>query len=109
MKSTQSFGFDSRKPSYSTFPLRTDIVLTGKEGEKGEVGPKGLKGPNGPSVTKPEQNGFLFTRHSQTTKIPECPQGSSQLYTGYSLLFINGNNRAHGQDLGNTTALTQDV
>lgn len=46
------------------------------------------------------RNGFLFTKHSQELYVPRCPEGSSLLYSGYSLLFINGNNRAHGQDLG---------
>lgn len=32
--------------------------------------------------------------------VPDCPEGSTILYRGFSLLFINGNNRAHGQDLG---------
>lgn len=42
----------------------------------------------------------MFTKHSQELSVPQCPPGSSSLYDGYSLLFINGNNRAHGQDLG---------
>ncbi|KAF0030983.1 hypothetical protein F2P81_017714 [Scophthalmus maximus] len=48
----------------------------------------------------PEKDGFLFTRHSQNLFVPSCPAGSNEVYSGYSLLFINGNNRAHGQDLG---------
>ncbi len=43
---------------------------------------------------------FLCSRHSQTTMIPECPAGSVKLWDGYSLLFVQGNDRAHGQDLG---------
>ncbi len=60
----------------------------------GEVGPKGSKGPPG------TKDGFLFTKHSQKTSVPACPSGSKHVYVGYSLLFINGNNRGHGQDLG---------
>lgn len=60
----------------------------------GEVGPKGSQGPPG------TKDGFLFTKHSQKTLVPACPPGSKRVYFGYSLLFINGNNRGHGQDLG---------
>ncbi|KAF7657111.1 hypothetical protein LDENG_00031880 [Lucifuga dentata] len=72
----------------------------GVPGLKGSVGAKGARGPPGPSGPCADVDGFLFTRHSQTRHIPECPAGSNLLYPGYSLLFINGNNRAHGQDLG---------
>lgn len=64
------------------------------------MGAKGVLGQPGPCADIKE-DGFLFTRHSQELHIPECPAGSTQLYSGFSLLFINGNNRAHGQDLGN--------
>lgn len=33
-------------------------------------------------------------------RVPVCPAGTTFIYSGYSLLFINGNERAHGQDLG---------
>lgn len=75
-------------------------LLAGIEGPRGAIGRKGVKGRPGPCSDTPEKNGFLFTRHSQKLFIPDCPAGSSQVYSGYSLLFINGNNRAHGQDLG---------
>lgn len=60
----------------------------------GKGGPKGLRGPPG------TKDGFLFTKHSQKISIPDCPHGSKLVYSGYSLLFVNGNNRGHGQDLG---------
>ncbi|NXV18375.1 CO4A3 protein, partial [Cepphus grylle] len=53
------------------------------------------------------RRGFIFTRHSQTTKIPSCPHGTSQIYVGYSLLFVQGNERAHGQDLGTAGSCLQ--
>ncbi|NXS10526.1 CO4A3 protein, partial [Neodrepanis coruscans] len=53
------------------------------------------------------RKGFIFTRHSQTTKIPSCPHGTSQIYVGYSLLFVQGNERAHGQDLGTAGSCLQ--
>lgn len=45
-------------------------------------------------------HGFLVTRHSQTVDVPSCPQGTSLIYDGYSLLYVQGNERSHGQDLG---------
>jgi len=45
-------------------------------------------------------HGFLVTRHSQTVEVPLCPEGTSLIYDGYSLLYIQGNERSHGQDLG---------
>lgn len=45
-------------------------------------------------------HGFLVTRHSQTVDVPQCPEGTSIIYEGYSLLYVQGNERSHGQDLG---------
>lgn len=42
----------------------------------------------------------MLVRHSQAVNIPECPQGASKLWDGYSLLYLEGNERAHNQDLG---------
>lgn len=42
----------------------------------------------------------LLYRHSQSTQTPICPDGTEKLWDGYSLLFVMGNERAHGQDLG---------
>jgi len=54
----------------------------------------------GPPGTPSVDHGFLVTRHSQTTDDPQCPPGTKILYHGYSLLYVQGNERAHGQDLG---------
>lgn len=32
--------------------------------------------------------------------MPYCPDGTNLIYDGYSLLYVQGNERAHGQDLG---------
>lgn len=81
----------------------------GSKGCKGEQGPpgfdgrpglKGIRGDTGPPATRTRMRGFLFTRHSQTTAIPSCPEGTEPLYSGFSLLFIQGNEQAYGQDLG---------
>lgn len=74
--------------------------LKGAEGFRGGLGRKGGRGLPGTNGELPKRDGFLFTRHSQSLQIPECPAASGRVYIGYSLLFINGNNRAHGQDLG---------
>jgi len=29
-----------------------------------------------------------------------CPPGTEQMWEGYSMLFLQGNAKAHGQDLG---------
>jgi hypothetical protein len=43
-------------------------------------------------------DGYLLTRHSQTMEIPTCPTGT-KMWEGYSILYLEGNERAHGQDL----------
>ncbi|MCL4140345.1 UNVERIFIED_CONTAM: hypothetical protein GTU68_017613, partial [Idotea baltica] len=44
--------------------------------------------------------GVLLVRHSQSIEVPSCGQGQVQLWEGYSLLYVEGNERAHHQDLG---------
>uniref|UniRef100_A0A3B4V3V9 Collagen IV NC1 domain-containing protein n=1 Tax=Seriola dumerili TaxID=41447 RepID=A0A3B4V3V9_SERDU len=68
----------------------------GQKGERGRKGPPGLPGGGGPHYV----DSFLIARHSQSIRVPDCPPGSSLIYSGYSLLFIKGNDKAHGQDLG---------
>lgn len=76
------------------------LVWTGSRGIQGPPGPDGLQGPPGPPGTASVAHGFLITRHSQTRDTPLCPQGTSRIYDGFSLLYVQGNERAHGQDLG---------
>uniref|UniRef100_A0A8C6U3B8 Collagen IV NC1 domain-containing protein n=1 Tax=Neogobius melanostomus TaxID=47308 RepID=A0A8C6U3B8_9GOBI len=75
----------------------------GRPGSRGLPGPPGSdgpQGPTGPSGSVAVAHGFLITRHSQSTEVPYCPEGSNLIYDGYSLLYVQGNERAHGQDLG---------
>lgn len=41
-----------------------------------------------------------MVRHSQSTIVPRCEQGTTKLWDGYSLLYLEGNENAHHQDLG---------
>ncbi|KAG7229291.1 hypothetical protein INR49_012949, partial [Caranx melampygus] len=70
--------------------------LVGTHGQPGRKGPPGLPGGSGPDYV----DSFLIAKHSQSIHVPKCPSGTTLIYSGYSLLFINGNERAHGQDLG---------
>ena len=47
----------------------------------------------------------MLVVHSQTTSIPNCPAGASKLWDGYSLLYLEGNEKAHSQDLGKNTQI----
>lgn len=82
---------------------------SGLEGRPGNPGHKGLPGlPGLPGRDLPcFVDSFMITRHSQSIHVPDCPYGSTLTYSGYSLLFINGNERTHGQDLGKSMETTQ--
>ncbi|OBS63843.1 hypothetical protein A6R68_07618, partial [Neotoma lepida] len=79
--------------------LFSDRVLR-PPGLDGLPGLKGKPGDRGTPASGTRMQGFVFTRHSQTTATPSCPEGTQPLYSGFSLLFVQGNERAHGQDLG---------
>lgn len=76
--------------------------LPGFPGVEGTPGPPGLPGPSGPpGLPGPTyKDGFLLVKHSQTTEVPQCPTGQQKLWDGYSLLYIEGNEKSHNQDLG---------
>jgi len=65
-------------------------------GPKGDVGLPGL--PGNPGYVPPV--GFPMTKHSQSRTLPECPAGMNKMWEGYSLLYIESNERSHHQDLG---------
>lgn len=67
-------------------------------GAKGDQGPSGDPGPPGP--TKNLNSGFLLVMHSQSTTVPSCPLNMRVLWIGYSLLYLEGQEKAHTQDLG---------
>uniref|UniRef100_A0ACB8FAR1 Uncharacterized protein n=1 Tax=Sphaerodactylus townsendi TaxID=933632 RepID=A0ACB8FAR1_9SAUR len=81
---------------------------TGTQGDKGEKGYPGLQGPPGQTgmpgppgtETRAAASGFLLVLHSQSDQEPLCPEGMPKLWTGYSLLYLEGQEKAHNQDLG---------
>lgn len=44
--------------------------------------------------------GYTLVKHSQSEQIPPCPVGMNKLWEGYSLLYVEGQEKAHSQDLG---------
>uniref|UniRef100_A0A8B9G438 Collagen IV NC1 domain-containing protein n=1 Tax=Amazona collaria TaxID=241587 RepID=A0A8B9G438_9PSIT len=100
------FTGDKGDPGYPSAGL-ISFPFTGQPGLVGFPGLQGLPGLPGTIIAGPTRRGFIFTRHSQSTRIPSCPHGTSQLYVGYSLLFVQGNERAHGQDLGTAGSCLQ--
>ena len=79
---------------YCAMPINKSIPRL--SGRRGDPGPSGLTGPPGGS----QPVGFLVVRHSQGQNIPTCPDGARKLWEGYSLLHLEGNDRATNQDLG---------
>lgn len=68
------------------------------------LGPPGPTGDPGPEGFGPGYlSGFLLVLHSQTAQEPACPVGMPRLWTGYSLLYMEGQEKAHNQDLGMDT------
>lgn len=74
----------------------------GAQGRTGAPGTPGFPGPPGePGASRRRQaRSVIVTRHSQESYGPECPLGATKLWEGFSLLYVLGNHRPHGQDLG---------
>lgn len=53
--------------------------------------------------------GFLLVVHSQSESIPRCPLQTEKLWEGYSLLYLEGQEKAYTQDLGNDTHTAKKV
>uniref|UniRef100_A0A8C6XUE1 Collagen type IV alpha 6 chain n=1 Tax=Naja naja TaxID=35670 RepID=A0A8C6XUE1_NAJNA len=62
----------------------------------GNPGPAGLPGMPGRSIGV----GYTLVKHSQSEQIPPCPVGMNKLWEGYSLLYVEGQEKSHNQDLG---------
>uniref|UniRef100_A0A8C8RBS9 Collagen IV NC1 domain-containing protein n=1 Tax=Pelusios castaneus TaxID=367368 RepID=A0A8C8RBS9_9SAUR len=79
--------------------FRGNIGFQGQEGDQvSPPGQTGIPGPPGPATIA--ASGFLLVLHSQSDKEPFCPEGMPRLWTGYSLLYLEGQEKAHNQDLG---------
>uniref|UniRef100_A0A673XH10 Collagen, type IV, alpha 1 n=1 Tax=Salmo trutta TaxID=8032 RepID=A0A673XH10_SALTR len=88
-------------PLCPMYYLYLGVILRKRpRGYPGPPGPDGVPGQVGPPGPSSMEHGFLVTRHSQSVEIPHCPEGTSVIYDGYSLLYVQGNERSHGQDLG---------
>uniref|UniRef100_A0A3Q2QXT8 Collagen IV NC1 domain-containing protein n=1 Tax=Fundulus heteroclitus TaxID=8078 RepID=A0A3Q2QXT8_FUNHE len=70
--------------------------LPGREGFPGPIGRPGVPGSSGRSIGV----GYTLVKHSQASDVPMCPQGMAKLWEGYSLLYVEGQEKAHNQDLG---------
>uniref|UniRef100_A0A3Q3MM58 Collagen IV NC1 domain-containing protein n=1 Tax=Mastacembelus armatus TaxID=205130 RepID=A0A3Q3MM58_9TELE len=70
----------------------------GEPGSPGDRGQIGDPGPPGPS--RIVNSGFLLVKHSQSMTVPTCPSNMRVLWSGYSLLYLEGQEKAHTQDLG---------
>lgn len=82
--------------------LRGEIGLQGPPGFDGRPGAAGLKGDAGqPCSSAPDYlTGILLVKHSQSEEVPRCEPGHTKLWDGYSLLYVDGNDYPHNQDLG---------
>lgn len=69
---------------------------------QGPPGFPGGKGESGRSCIdeSPYFSGTLVVRHSQSVSTPSCEAGQFKLWEGYSLLYVEGNEKSHHQDLG---------
>lgn len=65
-------------------------------GQSGNTGPPGRACESQPDYS----TGILLVKHSQSSTTPECESGHVKLWDGYSLLYIEGNEKSHNQDLG---------
>lgn len=74
---------------------------------QGQPGPPGPRGVDGAPCAQDEnyETGILLVKHSQSTVVPGCEPGHTKLWDGYSLLYIEGNEKSHNQDLGITDRL----
>ena len=76
-----------------------DQGYPGKSGNPGVSGLKGEDGSPGTSGPRPKPRGYYLAVHSQTGRYPVCPNGTSVMWTGYSLLHVFGNGHAQGNNI----------
>lgn len=104
-------GRDGSKGEAGIIGLPGAPGLRGLSGPQGPPGEPGLIGPRGPTGYPGEAGlpceapsdyltGNLLVKHSQTETVPDCGPGHKLLWSGYSLLYTDGDEKAHTQDLG---------
>lgn len=76
--------------------------MIGAPGQDGRPGLQGSKGDNGRDCSHAPDyfSGILLVKHSQSSEIPRCDYGHTELWNGYSLLYVDGNDYPANQDLG---------
>ena len=79
------------------------VIIMHYEYLPGQTGPTGNPGNPGPITAF--RSGFLLVMHSQSEAIPSCPDDMAALWVGFSLLYLEGQEKAHAQDLGTTYTL----
>jgi len=74
----------------------------GSPGLPGNPGRPGDRGSDGLACAADlvYSTGHMLVRHSQSSSIPLCGPGETKMWDGYSLLYIEGNEKSHHQDLG---------
>ena len=72
------------------------IPFQGNPGIPGTPGNPGLNC----DTTLNYLTGNMLVRHSQSSNIPRCEPDEHLLWDGYSLLYLEGNEKSHHQDLG---------
>ncbi len=92
------FGMDKSLHMYR-FNYNAAAASDDEQGIPGVPGKDGVPGRDCRQDTN-YLTGNLLVRHSQTSSIPLCEAGEEKLWDGYSLLYIEGNEKAHHQDLG---------
>ncbi|TKS93214.1 Collagen alpha-2(IV) chain [Collichthys lucidus] len=80
----------TQDPLVSLEPLENKVCSPGAAGRPGAPG----------SVGRSYSIGYTLVKHSQDSQVPMCPQGMAKLWDGYSLLYVEGQEKAHNQDLG---------
>jgi len=86
--------------------------IKGQKGEKGISGEKGDKGNDGKcnidDYSPCNCDTHVVTRHSQSVDTPDCPAEFTSLWSGYSLVFFEGNGYGLSQDLGDAGSCLED-
>lgn len=75
------------------------VGAPGVDGRPGSSGPRGEPGRD--CLHAPDYySGILLVKHSQSSDLPRCDDGHAELWNGYSLLYVDGNDYPANQDLG---------